>query len=148
MQTVRDIRCQATDDLRRRIFQNGIFRRQHMKEVAMTLAREHTARMSPEKLLALARHDTWLKSGDGRNFYSHYRGEKTDRIADELLCYLRSELRILVDSFFEGRTSVELVVRRSSVDLAGFFNGERPGRQAPSDGGRDDAHSLRQASYA
>jgi hypothetical protein len=148
MQTVKDIRRRATAELRRCIFECSVFRRKHMKDIASTLARKHTAGMSTEKLLALARHDTWLKSSRDGNPHSPYPGEKTDRIADELLCYLRSELRILVDSFFEGRTSVELVVRRSSVDLAGFFNGERPGRQAPSDGGRDDAHSLRQASYA
>ncbi len=146
MQTVKDIRRRATGELRRRIFRNGVFRRKHMKDMARSLARKYTAGLSAEKLLALARHDTWLKSSrDGR---SPYPGEKTERIAEELLCYLRSELRILVDSFWEGRTSVELVVEGSSAELKGFFNGDRPCRQPLADGRHNNAHSRQHAPYA
>ena len=147
MQTVRDIQRRATSELQRRIFQNGIFRRQRMKKMATTLARKHTVGMSPEKLLALARHDTWLKSRNSGSARSPYPGEKTHRIAEELLCYLRSELRILVDSFWEGRTSVELVVQRSRVELSGFFNGERPTRRAPAKDPHDNVQSRPDASY-
>jgi hypothetical protein len=118
-----------------------------MKNMAETLAREHSAGMSPEKLLALARHDTWLKTGPGRNLPPPYPGATTDRIAEELLRYLRSELRILIDSFWKGRTSVELVVQGSRTELAGFFNGDRPGRQAPVGGRYDDAHSRQHVPY-
>jgi len=145
MQTVNDIRRQATAELRRRIFRSGVFRRKHMKDLASTLAREHTSGLSVGNLLALARHDTWLKSG--RSDRSPYPGEKTDRIEDELHSYLRSELRILVDSFWEGRTSVELIAKRSCVELGGFFNGKRPSRQASADGRHDDANSQQHAPY-
>lgn len=105
-----------------------------MKDLARALAREHTAGLSAEKLLALARHDTWLKSSRGGIPYSQYPGEKTNRIAEELESFLRSELRVLVDSFWNGRTSVELAVKRSSAELAGFFNGVRPNcGDAPND---------------
>lgn len=147
MQTVNDIRHRATRDLRRRIFQNGIFRRQRMQEMARSLARKHASGLSPEKLLALARHDTWLKSGRGGSPPSQYPGEKTQRVAEELLCYLRHELRLIVDTFWEGRTSMELVVQDSSAHLAGFFNGERPDRKGTSEGPHSNAHNHPQAPY-
>jgi hypothetical protein len=147
VQTVRDIQRQATDELQRRIFQNGIFRRQRMKDVAMTLAREHTAGMSPENLLTLARHDTWLKTRTSRSLHPEYPGEKTERIEDKLHSYIRSELRVLVDSFFEGRTSVELAVQSSTTELIGFFNGERPGRKVDAEGLHDDAYKRHHAPY-
>ena len=84
MQTVNDIRHRATRDLEQRIFECSIFRRQHMKDLASTLAREHATGMSPEKLLVLARHDTWLKNSRGGSSYSQYPGVKTERIAEEL----------------------------------------------------------------
>jgi len=145
MQTVNDIRRRATRDLQRRIFRSGIFRLQRMKEVAMSLARKYASGLSPEKLLALARHDTWLKSGRGTR--SPYPGEKTDRIAEELLCYFQSELCIVVDTFWEERTSVEFITKRSSVELKGFFNGERPGRKGTSEGPHSNAHNRPQAPY-
>ncbi len=148
MQTVNDIRHRATRDLRRRIFQNGIFRRQRMREVAMSLARKHASGLSPGKLLALARHDSWLKSGRGGPPPSQYPGEKTSRIAEELLCYLQSELCIVVDTFWEGRTSMVLVVQDSSAHLAGFFNGKRPNRNGATEGIHSDAQSLQHAPYA
>ncbi|MCS4056133.1 hypothetical protein [Salinibacter ruber] len=148
MQTVNDIRHRATRDLRRRIFQNGIFQRQRMQEMARSLARKHASGLSPEKLLALARHDTWLKSGRGGSPPSQYPGEKTQRVAEELLFYLRHELRLIVDTFWEGRTSMELVVQDSSAHLAGFFNGKRPNRNGATEGIHNDAQSLQHASYA
>lgn len=148
METVRDIRHRATRELRRRIFQNGIFRRRHMKEMAKSLARKYASGLSPEKLLALARHDTWLKSGRGGSPPSQYPGEKAQRIAEELLCYLQSELCIVVDTLWEGRTSVELIVKRSSVVLSGFFNGKRPNHNGATGGLRNDAHNLQRAPYA
>jgi hypothetical protein len=120
-----------------------------MKEMARSLARKYASRLSSEKLLVLARHDTWLKSGRGGCPYSKYPGEKTQRIAEGLLCYLQSELRVLVDTFWKGRTSVELVIKDSSAELEGFFNGKRPGRGAtggPQNGLNNDADS-RQAPY-
>ncbi len=147
MQTVRDIRRRATGDLRRRIFQNGVFQRQHMKDMAMSLARKYASGLSPENLLALARHDTWLKSGRGGTPSSRYPGEKTDHIAEELLCYLRCELGLIVDTFWEGRTSVEFITKRSSVVLEGFFNGERPYRKGTSEGPHSNAHNCTQAPY-
>ena len=74
MQTVNDIRRRATAELRRRIFRSGVFRRKHMKDLASTLAREHTSGLSVGNLLALARHDTWLKSG--RSDRSPYPGRE------------------------------------------------------------------------
>jgi len=118
-----------------------------MKDMAETLAREYTAGTTPEKLLALARHDTWLRSGGGSNSYSQYHGEKTERIEDELHSYLRSELRIVVDSFWEGRTSVELVVQGSSAELSGFFNGERPGRKVGANLLHDDVRNHNRIPY-
>jgi hypothetical protein len=119
-----------------------------MREVAMSLVRKHASGLSPEKLLALARHDTWLKSGRGGTLSSQYPGEKTQCIADELLCYLQSELCIVVDTFWEGRTSVELIAKRSSVELAGFFNGEQPSRKDATEGLRNGAHNPQPAPYA
>jgi hypothetical protein len=119
-----------------------------MEEVARSLSRKHTSDLSPEKLLALARHDTWLKSGRGRTLSSQYPGEKTDRIGEELLCYLRHELRLIVDSFWEGRTSMELVVQDSSTHLVGFFNGERPDRNGTTEDLHNDAQSLQRVPYA
>ncbi|MCS4190711.1 hypothetical protein GGP51_002194 [Salinibacter ruber] len=148
MQTVRDIRRRATGDLRRRIFRSGIFQHQRMKDVARSLAREYASGLSPEKLLALARHDTWLKSGRGGSLSSQYPGEKVQCIAEELLCYLRHELRLVVDTFWDGGTSVEMSVKRSRVVLAGFFNGKRPNRNGATEGIHNDAQSLQHASYA
>lgn len=148
METVRDIRRRARRDLQRRIFRSGIFRRQHMKDMARSLAQEHSAGMPPEKLLALARHDTWLKQSYSGDSDSHYPGAKTERIAEELRSYLRSELRVLVDTFWEGRTSVEFIAQSDSVELDGFFNGRHPGRQDAAHSLRDDAHSRKQFPYA
>jgi hypothetical protein len=119
-----------------------------MREVAMSLVRKHASGLSPEKLLALARHDTWLKSGRGGTLSSQYPGEKTSRIAEELLCYLRHELRLVVDTFWDGGTSVEMSVKRSRVVLAGFFNGKRPNRNGATGGRHNDAHSPQPAPYA
>jgi len=126
-----------------------------MKDVARALAQAHTSGLSPETLLALARRDPWLKSGRGGRSHSKYPGEKTQSVAEKLLRYLQSELRIVVDTFWEGRTSTELVVRGSSVELEGFFNGERPGRTGshngaaggPQNGRHDDTHQ-RSGPYA
>lgn len=147
METVNDIRRRATGDLRRRIFRSGLFRHRRMKDVARSLARKYAAGLSPETLLALARHDTWLRGGRGGSPPSQYPGEKTGRIAEELLSYLRHELRLVVDTFWDGGTSVEMSVKRSRVVLAGFFNGERPSRNGATGGRHNDAHSP-QAPYA
>jgi hypothetical protein len=119
-----------------------------MKEMARSLAREYASGLSPEKLLALARHDTWLRSGRGGSPPSQYPGEKTSRIAEELLCCLQHELRLIVDMFWEGRTSMELVVQDSSAHLAGFFNGVRPSSNGATGGLHSDAHNLQRAPYA
>lgn len=148
METVKDIRRRATRDLRRRIFENGVFQRQRIQEMARSLSRKHASGLSPEKLLALARHDSWLKSGRGGPPPSQYPGEKTSRIAEELLCYLRCELGLIIDTFWEGRTSVELIAKRSSVELAGFFNGEQPSRKDATEGLRNGAHNPQPAPYA
>lgn len=117
MHTIRYVRERAKADLRRRIYEKGLFRPGRMETLAHRLARAYAAGLSEGDLLAIARHDSWLEARQCEN---------TERIADKLFHYLRRELRRLTQRFWDGHVSVELAVKASEVRLVGFFNGERP----------------------
>jgi hypothetical protein len=117
MYTVRDLRDRAKADLRRRIYERGLFRPARLKRLAYRLAGAYAAGLSKGDLMALARHESWLDTG---------KREDAGQTADRLFCFLRRELRRLAQSFWEGHVSVELAVQTSRVELVGFFNGERP----------------------
>lgn len=149
MDTVSDIRDRAVSDLRRRIFQSTIFSYEDMIGMTEMLARQYAFSMPDEKLLAMARHDKWLGDGHSGNPDTQYRGGRMYRISRDLFEFLESRLRRRVDKFWEGRTSVELCVRRSRVELVGFFNKERPSRKrAANDSFEEMLHRSQQAPYA
>jgi hypothetical protein len=147
MKTVRDIKKRAVTDMRQRLYNRGLFQRSVMRKMAKSLARDYSAGLSAESLLALARHDSWLKE---QRMHGVEENRETIRlIQDKLEGFLRRELRLVVSSFWEGRTSMELAVKRSGVELVGFFNQERPVRPpGVNDPFEDMLHNQQQSPYA
>lgn len=133
IQSVRDVLHPAEKDFRRRIYQEGIFDREDMRDLAASVSREYMGAISDETLLRLAEHDTWLRNGKfhGPQFGQkrEYPGDSLGIIAEQLYHFIKHNLRHVIDSFWEGQTTAVFTVTRDRVELVGFFDEERPSEE-------------------
>lgn len=107
------IRKRALADFRRRIYERRLFHLHEMVDLAHILAERYTKELTQSGLLSMDEN-------------SAPRRRDPYEIRRDFRKTLSRQLQKAVARFWDGRTTMEMNVRASSVELVGFFNEERP----------------------
>lgn len=136
MITVKELKRRTKTDLKRRLYERTVFRRDHMKQIAKKIVSDYIGYLSDEELLHIGEQNEELKMPVGQvhapkqmlrvSATPSYPGEKIGNIYKNLGQFLERELKHIIDIFWEGRTSVEFAVQSSGAELVGFYNGKHP----------------------